>query len=55
MNHTYTNEEYNNWDEYVSIVMKWRKIQFHTLFMNGGKENEIRLYCNAFYRIRYDI
>lgn len=25
MNHTYTNEEYNNWDEYVSIVMKWRK------------------------------
>ena len=25
MKHTYTNEEYNNWDEYIAIVMKWRK------------------------------
>lgn len=24
MKHTYTNEEYNNWDEYIAIVMKWR-------------------------------
>ena len=25
MKHTYTDEEYNNWDEYMAIVMKWRK------------------------------
>ena len=25
MKHTYTNEEYNNWYEYIAIVMKWRK------------------------------
>lgn len=25
MKHTYTNEEYNNWDEYMKIVMKWRR------------------------------
>lgn len=24
MKHTYTNEEYNNWDEYIAIVKRWR-------------------------------
>lgn len=24
MKHTYTNEQYNNWNEYMAIVIKWR-------------------------------